>query len=115
MLLHGIAKIQGGIDPIEAMVTGAGFPAALSYGVYVGEVVAPILLILGLWTRIAAFVFAFNMVVAIGLAHRGDLVSIGPHGGWAVELAGFYLFASIAIALLGPGRISIGRKTGLFA
>lgn len=115
MLFHGIAKLQSGVGGIEGMLTGAGLPAAMAYGVYVGEVVAPILLILGLWTRIAAVVFAFNMVVAITLAHSGDLLSVGEHGGWKVEAAGFYLFTAICIAMLGPGRFAVGRKTGPFA
>lgn len=115
MLFHGVAKIYGGIGPIEGMLAGVGLPAMFAYGVYVGEIVAPILMILGLWTRPAALVFAFNMVVAIGLAHRGDFFSLGPYGGWAVELAAFYLLASVVVVLIGPGRFAVGRKTGAFA
>ena len=115
MLFHGVAKLRGGIEGIEGMVTGAGLPAALAYGVYIGEVVVPVLIILGLWTRLSALVMAFNMVVAIGLAHAGDLFSIGEHGEWAIEAAAFYLFTSLCITLLGPGAYAVGRKTGLFA
>lgn len=115
MLFHGVAKLRGGIEGIEGMVTGAGLPAAFAYGVYIGEVVAPVLLILGLWTRPAAIIFAFNMVVAIALGHRSDFFSLGPHGGWAVEAAAFFLLTAVCIALLGPGRLAVGRKTGFFA
>ncbi|MGE4517838.1 MAG: DoxX family protein, partial [Arcobacteraceae bacterium] len=42
MLFHGIAKINGGIDFIITKVTQEGFPEFLAYGVYIGEVVAPL-------------------------------------------------------------------------
>ncbi len=112
MLLHGIGKVTGGIDPIMGMVAKAGLPAALGYGVYVGEVLAPLLLIVGAWTRAAAIVIAFNMVVAIGLAHASQLATLTPNGGWALELQGFYLAVAIAIALLGAGRYSAGGVDG---
>jgi len=109
-LLHGIAKIKGGVGPIEGMITGAGLPGFLAYGVYIGEVLAPLLLIVGFYSRIAAVVIAFNMVVAIALAHAKEIFQLGPQGGWALELQGMFLFTAIAIALIGPGRFSINRR-----
>jgi putative oxidoreductase len=109
-LLHGIAKITGGIGGIEKMVVGAGLPGFFAYGVFIGEVLAPILLILGFYSRISAVVIAINMVVAIALAHAKDLFVIGPQGGWALELQGMFLFTAVAIALIGPGRFSINRR-----
>ena len=109
-LLHGIAKITGGIAGIEKMVVAAGLPGFFAYGVFIGEVLAPILLILGFYSRVSAVVIAINMVVAIALAHAKDLFVIGPQGGWALELQGMFLFTAIAIALIGPGRFSINRR-----
>jgi len=109
-LLHGIAKVTGGIGGIEKMVAAAGLPGFFAYGVFIGEVLAPILLILGFYSRISAVVIAINMVVAIALAHAKDLFVIGPQGGWALELQGMFLFTAIAIALIGPGRFSINRR-----
>ena len=109
-LLHGIAKITGGIGGIEKMVAAAGLPGFFAYGVFIGEVLAPILLILGFYSRISAVIIAINMVVAIALAHAKDLFVIGPQGGWALELQGMFLFTAIAIALIGPGRFSINRR-----
>jgi putative oxidoreductase len=110
ILLHGIAKLTGGIAGIEKMVEGAGLPAFFSYGVFIGEVLAPILLILGFYSRIAALVIAVNMVVAIALVHANEVFLIGPQGGWALELQGMFLFTAIALALTGPGRFSINRR-----
>ena len=110
MLLHGIAKISGGIGPIEKMVQGAGMPGLFAYGVFIGEVLAPILLILGLYARIGAAVIMVNMLFAILLAHRADLFLIGPAGGWALELQGFFLFTALAVVLMGPGRYSVNQR-----
>jgi putative oxidoreductase len=80
--------------------------------VYVGEILAPILLIVGVWTRAAAVVVAINMLFAVLLAHRGELFSLGDQGGYALELQAMFLFTAIAIALLGAGRYSIGGVAG---
>ena len=110
VLLHGIAKITGGIDPIVGMVQGAGLPGFLAYGAYVGEVIAPVLLIVGFQTRLAAILVAVNMLFAIGLAHRAELFTLNQGGGWSLELQGMFLFTAVAIALLGAGRFSLDRK-----
>ena len=114
ILLHGIAKITGGADHILGMVGKFGLPASFGYLVYVGEVLAPLLLIVGLWTRPAALVIAINMIFAVLLAHMGDLGKITRTGGWALELQGMFFFTAVAIALLGAGRISLGGAGGRF-
>jgi putative oxidoreductase len=110
ILLHGIAKIQGGIDGIVQGVIALGLPGFIGYGVYIGEIVAPVLLILGFYSRIGAVLIAINMVFAIAIAHRPDLFKLGEHGGWALELQGMYLVTAIALALMGPGRFGINDR-----
>ena len=112
ILLHGIAKLRGGPDFIIDLVSKAGLPGALGYLVYVGEVLAPVLLIIGLFTRPAALLVAINMVVAIALVHMGELASLTKNGGWALELQGMFLSTAIAVALLGAGRYSVGGLAG---
>jgi putative oxidoreductase len=110
MLLHGIAKMRYGVSGIEGMVTGHGLPGFLAYGVFIGEVLAPLLVILGFYARIGGLLMAGNMVVAIALAHSSQLFSIGKSGGWELELQGFFLFTAIVVALIGPGKFGINRK-----
>lgn len=110
VLLHGVAKITGGIGFITQVVQGAGLPGFVAYGVYIGEIVAPILVILGLHARIGAAVVAVNMLFAIFLVHSAELFALGQTGGWALELQGMFLFGAIAIALMGPGRFSVNNK-----
>ena len=114
LLFHGISKLSGGIEPIKGMLAGAGLPAVFGYGVYIGEVVAPLLMLAGLFTRAAALVVAVNMVVALLLAHTAQFFTLNETGGWALELQGMYLGAALAVALLGAGRYSLGGAGGRF-
>lgn len=110
IMLHGLAKLVHGIGPIHGMVTGMGLPVFFAYGVYVGEVLAPLMLILGFYARIGALLIAVNMVFAFLLAHTGQLTTLTDTGGWALELQGMFLFTAVALVLLGPGRIGINRQ-----
>jgi putative oxidoreductase len=110
ILLHGIAKIRHGVGGIEQMLEARGLPGILSWGVLVGEVVAPLMLIAGWNARIGAALVAVNMLFAIFLVHMGQLAQVNDQGGWALELQGMFLFTAIALALLGPGRFSVNQK-----
>jgi putative oxidoreductase len=114
ILLHGIAKITGGVGGIAGMLTSHGLPAALAYLVLIGEIVAPVLMIVGIYTRPAAWITVINMLVAIWLVHLKDIGSLGKSGGWALELQGLFLFAALAVALLGAGRFSVGGTSGKY-
>ena len=114
ILFHGISKVIGGAAMIVGLVEKAGLPGPLGYFVYVGEVLAPLLLIAGLWTRATAALIAINMVVAVYLAHMNQLFTLSKSGGWALELQGFYFFTALAVMLLGAGRFSVGGVGGRF-
>src|SRR5688572_2025110 len=109
MLLHGISKMQdpGAMAGIGKQLTAAGLPTFIAYGAYIGEVLAPLMLILGIFTRIGALLIVVNMIFAILLAHANDIFTLGKHGGWAIELQGFYLFSAIALYFLGSGRFAV--------
>lgn len=107
ILFHGVAKLIGGVGFITGLVAQAGLPPALGYLVLVGEVVAPLMVLLGLWARAGALVIAFNMLVALLLVHTGDFFRINETGGWAIELQVLLLGSAVAVALLGAGRYGI--------
>jgi putative oxidoreductase len=106
MLFHGVAKIMhpGSLDFISTMLTGNGLPAVLAYGVYLGEVIAPLMVIAGFRARIGAMIMAVNMLFAIFLAHADDIFSLTSHGGWMIELQMFYLMGAIAVVFTGSGK-----------
>ena len=112
VLLHGVAKVMAGPGYMVALVSKAGLPSFVAYGVYLGEVVAPLLLMAGLCTRAAAIVVAVNMLFAFALVHTGDLFHLSKTGGWALELQGLYLVTALALALLGAGRYSLDAAIG---
>ena len=110
ILLHGISKLKSGLGPIEGMVVARGLPGFVAYGVLVGEVLAPLMLLFGAYARIGAVIVAVNMLFAFALAHMGQLGQLNNQGGWALELQGMFLFAAVAIALIGPGRYAINQR-----
>ena len=112
ILFHGVAKLKGGPGFVLDVVAKAGLPPAIAYLVYVGEVLAPIMLVIGVFTRIAALIVAINMLFAFALVHTGQLFQLAPTGGWALELQGLYLAAAVALSLLGAGRYSAGGTAG---
>lgn len=105
MLLHGIGKLRNGLGPIESLLSNAGLPTWVAYGVLIGEIVAPLFVLAGVWVRPAALIMAINMLFAVGLAHSSDLFALGRSGGYALETQAFFLLCSISVALLA------GRKS----
>ena len=103
VLLHGIAKLKGGVAGIEGMVT--------AHGALIGEVLGPLMVLVGFYSRIGALLIAINMLFAFALVHMGQLTQLDPQtGGWALELQGMYLATALALALFGPGRYSANGR-----
>lgn len=101
LLTHGIPKINillenpsGFSDPL-----GVGGTVSLIMAL-IGEVVAPILVLIGFKTRIAALPAIATMVVAAFIVHINDPLGVK-------EKALLYLIGFIVIALVGPGRYSV--------
>lgn len=106
LLFHGWSKVTGGIDFIVGLVQNNGLPGFMAYLVYVGEVLAPLFLLAGAYTRVAAALVIGNMVVALLLVHTADIFALNQTGGWAIELQVFYLMTAIVILMLGSGKYS---------
>lgn len=111
MLFHGVAKLIHGLSEIEGLLSSKGLPGFIAYGVYIGEIIVPLLIIVGYRTRLASVVYAVNMLVALFLVHAPDIFSLSKTGGWAVELIGLYLFGSIALIFTGAGKYSISKSS----
>ncbi len=109
MLFHGVAKIinLGSLEFIQGQLLNNSLPEILVYGVYIGEILAPLMIILGVFTRVGGLIIFVNMIFAIYLVHANEIVSLGQHGGWAIELQGLYLFGALAIMFLGSGKIAV--------
>ena len=105
MLTHGWAKLMkltagGEIKFYNFMGMGSEISLALAV---IGELIAPLLIIVGYQTRYAAFFAAFTMGVAAFIVHGAD-----PLG--EKELALFYFLSFFMIMLTGPGAYSLDKK-----
>lgn len=98
MIFHGVAKVTKGVSGIEGMLIGIGLPGFIAYGVYLGELIAPLFLLAGVFVVPAALVIAINMVFAVGLAHLGHFFELGKSGGWSLELQAFFFFTALVVA-----------------
>ena len=114
ILLHGVSKLPPPPEFLVSALAQRGLPSVLAYGVYLGEIVGPILIIVGIWTRVGALLIVANMVVAVLVAHAGDLFKLNEQGGYQLELQAMYLFTAVALALTGAGRYSVGGRYGPF-
>ena len=111
LLFHGVYKATHGVAWIGGPLAKAGLPSWLAYGVYLAELVAPLLLLFGLWTRTAALIIVVDMAMAIYLMKRGDLGKINPAGGgWSIELEAILLVSALALAFAGGGRYGLTRS-----
>jgi len=103
MLVHGVGKIQGFSAMAESFPDPLGMGNQLSLIMAINaEVGCSILLIFGLFSRVASIPLAFTMVVALFVVHGAD-----P---WKVkELAALYLLVYVSLIFTGPGLFSIDQ------
>ena len=113
MLFHGASKLRHGVAWMAGPLHAHHFPAWLAYGVYVAEVVVPVLLIAGIFTRPAALVITFEMAMAMYIVMGSNAFTTDRQtGALRSELQFFYLLSTVAIAFLGSGRIALSRGRG---
>jgi putative oxidoreductase len=110
MLFYGVGKVINGIEPIKDMVAQSHLPGFLAYGVYVGEVLAPLMMIAGIYTRWAALIFAFNCLCALLIGQSSYLLKLNDYGGWAVELLVMYMLVGLSLFFTGGGKYSLSKK-----
>lgn len=111
LLFHGVHKLLYGIDEIREMLTSFGLPAIMSYGVYVGEVIAPVMILLGVLTRPAAFFIMINMIMTWALADVVNTFRLDDQGGMAIEGLMFYFLSALAIVFLGAGKYALVKNS----
>ncbi len=107
ILFHGISKILHGVSFMDPALAGFHLPSFVAYGVYIGEVAAPLFVIAGAWTRVASLVIVINMVVAIVLEAHRNVAVIQRTGAWGLEAEAFFLLTALVITLIGPGRYAL--------
>lgn len=113
LLFHGIYKAAHGIDWIVPMLSELSIPSFVRFGVFIAEIVAPLFILAGFWTRLAGLVVAFNLGMAILLAFRDKIFTLKEMGGgWIIELEIFFLLSGVALFFLGAGKYSVTKGKG---
>jgi len=109
ILFHGVSKIANPdmLGFIHTLVQHHGLPDWVTYGVFLGEILAPVMLVFGIYAQIGGLLVFGNMLFVFWLAHLGQLFTLSPHGGWGLELQGLYLVGGLAVMLLGGGKYSL--------
>lgn len=105
LLTHGYPKlmkfVDGNMDIVGDPIGVGGLISSIL--VLLGEVVAPVLVLIGLKSRWAALTAAVTMAVAAFVAHAGDPIA-------QKEKALLFLIGFLAIAIMGAGRFSFDKK-----
>lgn len=113
MLFHGIAKLIHGHDKIKGLLHTKGLPEAMWLGVPFAEILAPILLIFGVFSRISGLVIAFTMIFALYLTTGFNAFGLSKTGGLNGELNFLFLVNGIVLYITGPGRyvlLSVNKR-----
>ena len=106
MSVHGYHKVFGGLQHFAHMIGGMGLPTWLGYVSAFTELLGGLLIMVGFFTRAAAFAICINLAVAIWKVHlHNGLLGSPDHPGFEFPLAA----ATLAFALIffGAGPIAI--------
>lgn len=110
MLFHGFSKLSNGVDGLVNLFEKNSLPGFVAYAVYLGEVLAPLLIIIGFRTKLASLAVVVTMFVAMFIAHDNEIFTLGSHGEWALEVIGLYIAGALALFFLGGGKFAVSSK-----
>lgn len=107
VLYHGLFKLKFGIEPVTSLLVNAKIPSFLSYFVYLGEILAPIMIIFGIYTRFASIMLIATSGMILYVAYMDKLLAVTNFGGLMPEIVYLYLGASLCLLFCGGGKFSI--------
>ena len=106
MVAHGYHKVFGGLHHHAQMVASLGLPAWLGYVSAFTEFLGGLLILVGLFTRVAALGVCLDLFVAIWKVHlHNGLIGSPDRPGYEFALAAFAL--AFAIIFFGGGPIAM--------
>ena|SRR5690606_25004858 len=116
LLFHGVYKLLHGFEGIRSLLAANNLPDWLWIGVPLAEVIAPICILLGFFTRISSLFVVIMMIFSIYLAFGMSGFRLGEHGAPIIELNLLYLASALALFFVGAGKYALyKRETGLLA
>lgn len=116
MIAHGAQKLQAGPANFGQGLAGMGVPLPVltGYAVTFTELIGGVLLLVGLFSRLAALLLTANLIGAIFLVNIG-VGFLTPPGAASsgVELPLALIACLLAILLAGPGKLSLDHALGI--
>lgn len=103
--MHGFHKIGFGVADGFQALAAAGIPGQLMYFAYVSEVLAPVLILLGIFTRISIVTVLATMITIFYVLPFP--IGFGEHGELNIEVHIFYTLVPLALFFTGPGRYRV--------
>jgi putative oxidoreductase len=110
IFFHGWFKIFHGIDMPMSRMESWGIPGFLMYFAYVSEVLAPILIVLGVFFRLSTLTIFITMTVVFYIELKTG-ITFDQFGALNIEKQLFYWFMSAGLFFTGPGNYRIKLKT----
>lgn len=108
IFMHGLNKIFNGLSFVRSVVLKLGLPEFVSYGVYLSEIIAPIMLMIGFYSRLGAFVIICSSIFIIYATYPNPL-ALTSHGGFSAEILYLYIFSSFCIVFNGSGKYALKK------
>lgn len=106
MVKHGYDKLVKFNETSSQMMNFMGIGSKASTALVVfAEFFCAILIIIGLFTRLACIPLIICMAVALFMAHKGDFFGEG-------QIAALYLMSYVVLFLTGAGKVSVDSMIG---
>jgi putative oxidoreductase len=104
MIPHGYAKLINFAEYQKDFLNLLGMGTNVSLGLAIfAELGCSVLLVLGLFTRLALIPLIVTALVIVFMAHGGDITGDGGHGF-------LYLAVYVSLLITGPGQYSLDQR-----
>ena len=108
IFFHGFHKLIHGTDAQFQILASNGIPGQFIYLVYISEVLAPVLIVLGILTRISSLTIIVTMIVVFYVLPFP--IGLDEHGAMNIESQLYFLLLSVALFFTGPGRYCLKQN-----
>jgi putative oxidoreductase len=108
IFFHGFHKLMHGTDDQFQILASNGIPGVFIYFVYVSEVLAPVLIVLGVFTRISCLTIIVTMIVVFYALPFP--IGLDAHGAMNIESQLYFLLLPIALFFTGPGSYTVKKN-----
>lgn len=109
--MHGFHKFRVGTAGEAEMLVSNGLPGVLINFVYVSEMLAPALIILGVYTRLSIMTVLITMITIFYVLPVP--IELTEHGALNIESHLFFTVLPLALFFTGPGRYRLlNNKSG---